>query len=103
MGTTGTAAASCTNASLIDTVLTAGTKSGYTFAFTVGATQLTSSQSSCATLGYADGYVVIATPITIGTTGQRAFCGDPSGVIRFNATGTATKASPNCTDTTILQ
>jgi type IV pilus assembly protein PilA len=103
MGTTGTAAASCTNASLIDTVLTAGTKSGYTFVLTAGATQLTSSQSSCGTLGYSDGYVVIATPITIGTTGQRAFCGDPSGVIRFNATGTATKASPNCTDTTILQ
>jgi type IV pilus assembly protein PilA len=103
MGTTGTTVISCTNAGLIDSVLTAGTKSGYTFVLTPGATVLTTAQSSCATLGYADGYVVIATPITIGTTGQRAFCGDPSGVIRFNAAGAATKATPNCTDTTILQ
>src|ERR1700723_2286394 len=36
VGTTGTAAASCTNAQLIDSVLTAGTKSGYNFALHAG-------------------------------------------------------------------
>jgi type IV pilus assembly protein PilA len=104
MGTTGAAPVSCTNAQFIDSVLTSGTKSGYTFILTHGLTQLTASQSSCAAgYGYSDGYVVTATPITIGTTGQRGFCSDASGVIRFNATGTATTAPPNCTDATILQ
>src|SRR3984885_10577601 len=32
IGTTGTAAVSCANAELLDSVLTTGTKSGYTFA-----------------------------------------------------------------------
>jgi type IV pilus assembly protein PilA len=103
MGTTGAAAISCTNAGLLDSVLTAGTKSGYTFILTHGGTQLTASQSSCATLGFSDGYTVTATPITVGTTGQRAFCSDPSGVIRFNATGVAAQVVDNCTDPTILQ
>ena len=98
------AAATAAAADLIDNVLASGTKSGYTFILTHGLTQLTASQSSCAAgYGYSDGYVVTATPITIGTTGQRGFCSDASGVIRFNATGTATMTTPNCTDTTILQ
>ena len=104
IGTTTGSAVSCTNAQLIDTVLTAGSKSGYNFALITGATQLTSAQSTCTGgLGYSDGYVVTATPITTGTTGQRAFCSDSSGVIRFNASGTVGYTSPNCTDTTVLQ
>ena len=104
IGTTGTGAVSCTNAQLIDSVLTAGTKSGYTFTLTTGAVVLNSTSSSCsAGYGYSDGYVVRAAPVTIGTTGQRGFCSDASGVIRFNASGAAIATTPNCTDTTILQ
>jgi type IV pilus assembly protein PilA len=104
MGTTGTGAVSCTNAQLLDSVVTAGTKSGYNFALRPGTVALTSASSSCSGgYGYSDGYVVTATPITTGTTGQRGFCSDPSGVIRFNSTGTPLYTSPNCTDTTILQ
>jgi type IV pilus assembly protein PilA len=101
---TSTGSVSCTNAQLIDSVLTSGTKSGYTFTLTHGATVLTSASSSCSGgYGYADGYVVTAKPITTGTTGQRGFCTDATGVIRFNASGTPTASSPNCTDTTVLQ
>ena len=105
VGTTGTAAVSCTNAELLDSVLTGTTKSGYTFNLVHGAaTALTSASSSCSGgYGYPDGYVVTARPITTGTTGQRAFCSDASGVIRFNSTGTPLYTAPNCTDTTILQ
>ena len=105
IGTTGTAAVSCTNAQLLDSVLTGGTKSGYNFNLVPGAaTALTSASSSCSGgYGYPDGYVVTAIPITTGTTGQRAFCSDSSGVIRFNSTGTPIYTSPNCTDSTILQ
>ena len=86
MGTTGTGAVSCTNAQLIDSVITAGSKSGYNFALNHGLVILTAAASSCSGgYGYADGYTVTARPITIGTTGQRGFCTDASGVIRFNS------------------
>jgi len=104
VGTTTGSAVSCTNAELVDSVLTGGTKSGYNFALNHGQMILTSASSSCSGgYGYSDGYTVTATPITTGTTGQRGFCSDASGVIRFNASGTPQQTSPNCTDTTILQ
>jgi type IV pilus assembly protein PilA len=105
IGTNTASAVSCTNAQLLDTVLTGGTKSGYTFALVHGAAAvLTSASSSCSGgYGYPDGYVVTAIPVTTGTTGQRAFCSDATGVIRFNASGTPSKTAPYCTDTTILQ
>jgi type IV pilus assembly protein PilA len=90
----GTGAVSCTDAQLIDTVLAAGQKSGYNFSLLGSATKLTSSQSSCsAGYGYQEGYLTTAVPQSVGTTGQRAFCSDPSGVIRFNTSGTATVTS----------
>ena len=101
---TSTGNVSCTNSQLIDSVLTSGTKSGYNFALHHGQTVLTSASSSCSGgYGYADGYTVTATPITTGTTGQRGFCSDASGVIRFNSAGTPQQTAPNCTDTTVLQ
>ena len=71
-------AASSTTACLIDGVLAAGTKSGYTF-------------KAAGTLlvgGVNNGFEVNASPAAIGTTGQRAFCSDQTGVIRFNVAGT---------------
>ena len=103
IGNNGTTTISCTNAGLIDTVLTSGTKSGYTFQLKTGlaANQLNSTSSSCAgNYGYSDGYMVTAVPVTVGTTGQRAFCSDASGVIRQNTAGTANAGpSPNCATT----
>jgi prepilin-type N-terminal cleavage/methylation domain-containing protein len=78
--------ASSTTACLIDQVLAGGTKSGYTFT-------TTASGGSPPTTPNVQ-YVAIGTPVTVGTTGQRAFCSDQSGVIRFNASGTS------CTVTT---
>lgn len=66
-----TQAASC----LIDAVLAAGTKSGYTFVWT--------GDGNVPSVGY----TVTGTPVTVGSTGQRMFCSDQSGVIRFNPTG----------------
>jgi type IV pilus assembly protein PilA len=87
IGTVGTTP-SCTNAMLLDQVLTSGTKSGYLFALQTGSVQMNSASSSCSGgYGYSDGYVVVAYPITTGTTGNRSFCSDATGVIRFNATG----------------
>jgi len=87
--------ASSTTACLIDPILSAGTKSGYSFAAvgnnTVG--------------GAVQGFEINATPVSSGTTGTRAFCSDQSGVIRYNTTGTAiTTAQGACAAvTTSLQ
>jgi len=100
IGTTAGMAVGCTNAQLIDSGLTTGTRSGYTFALQHGLTQLTSVSSSCSGgYGYADGYAIEAIPVTVGTTGQRAFCLDATGVIRFNATGTVSPFGGLCLTT----
>src|SRR3984893_11492409 len=77
VGSGGTASSS--SADLIDSVLSAGTKSGYVFTFTAGA----SNQS----------YSITAKPITAATTGQNMYYTDQSGVIRVDTSGTGAGAS----------
>ena len=78
----GPAGGSATSSSseLIDAVLAGGTKSGYTFSYTTGATDSN---------GNILAYTLTAIPTSIGTTGQREFFTDQSGVIRGNASGVA--------------
>jgi prepilin-type N-terminal cleavage/methylation domain-containing protein len=80
----GGGAADSTAADLIDSVLGAGTKSGYTFTY-----------ADVAGSGGAPSvvYTIQAEPSSRGTTGQRGFYTDQSGVIRAEATTTATSAS----------
>jgi type IV pilus assembly protein PilA len=72
-------APSSTAADLIDSVLSSGTKSGYTFTFTAGTGNLS--------------YSITAAPTTAGVTGQRGFYTDQSGVIRADTSGSATSSS----------
>jgi len=90
IGTTGTAVVSCANAEYLDSVLTLGKKSGYSFVLGAGATvwPAASVPAGCVA-GSVDGYTVTAVPQNPGTTGQRSFCSDATGVIRYDATGTA--------------
>ncbi len=79
--------AGCATADLIDAVLAGpGAKSGYTFVYTPGAANAA---------GFADTYTILADPTTLGTTGNRSFFTDQSGVIRakVGATG-ATVGDP---------
>ena len=62
---------------IIDPVLGAGTKSGYTFAYT----------PTKGGDGLYDTYVSAGTPSTVGTTGQRQFCSSQTGVIQYTLTG----------------
>jgi prepilin-type N-terminal cleavage/methylation domain-containing protein len=91
IGTTAGAALSCDNAEYLDSVLTAGSKSGYTFAMGAGVTPVpaASKPAGCTTAGYIDGYTVTAVAANQGTSGQSSFCSDGSGVIRKDPTGTA--------------
>ena len=75
----GSAAATSTTAGLIDAVLASGTKSGYTFVLT-GCTVAGSTSINVT-------YQSQGTPVSVGQTGQRAFCSDQSGVIKYDAGG----------------
>ena len=76
--------ASSTAADLIDSVLATGVKSGYKFSYSVA-----SSDPSGNVLGFS----VTATPVILGTTGQRSFYTDQSGTIRGTSSGTADSTS----------
>ena len=62
---------------IIDNVLAAGAKSGYTFLYAPvkGGD------------GLFDTYTSSGTPSTVGTTGQRQFCSSQTGVIQYNTAG----------------
>ena len=79
LGPVGSGTASSTSADLIDSVLSAGQKSGYVFTFTPG----TANQS----------YSITAAPITAATTGQNMYFTDQSGVIRVDTSGTGASVS----------
>jgi type IV pilus assembly protein PilA len=66
---------SSTSAGLIDATLSAGSKSGYSF-------QTTAACATSGTITITYGYG--AQPLTPGQTGQRYFCSDNSGVIKYD-------------------
>lgn len=76
----GSGAATSTNACLVDSVLQSGTKAGYVF--------VVSSVNSAPTTRF----TVTSDPIAPGTSGQRHFFSDASGVIRYNAASTASSS-----------
>jgi type IV pilus assembly protein PilA len=79
---------SITGAQLIQPDLASGAKSGYIF---------TISNCTKVNLGGTDritGYTVTAVPQTVGQTGDRAYCADQSGIIKFDPAGGA-----NCSQT----
>jgi len=76
----GPPAKSCVTADLIDSVLATGTKSGYVFVAVGVDTDAD---------GRGDTYTITVVPATVGTTGQRRFFTDESGVIRANVNGSA--------------
>jgi type IV pilus assembly protein PilA len=71
--------ASSTGACLLDSVLTSGTKAGYTFSY--------GNDGNTPSVGY----TVTATPVTVGLSGQNMYCSDQSSVIRYDPSGS------NCT------
>ncbi len=89
-GKQGSGTPTAESAQLIPEDLASGSKAGYNFVI-----------SNCAknTVNNVDqynSYQITATPIAVGRTGQRTFCSDESGQIRFDP-----KGGTNCTE--ILQ
>ena len=81
----GPGAGDCNNANLVDALIgvAAPVKSGYTFTYRTPGTKGGVAGSS---------YDVNANPSTRGTTGQRSFFMDESGLVRFNQTAASTVA-----------
>jgi type IV pilus assembly protein PilA len=73
--------ATSSSAELVDAVLAGGTKSGYTFSYTTGSTDSS---------GNVLAYTLTGIPTSVGSTGQRQFFTDQTGVIRANTAGAAT-------------
>jgi prepilin-type N-terminal cleavage/methylation domain-containing protein len=85
MGPAGGAAnATSAAADLIDVVLASGVKAGYKFTYTVGTSD---------PAGNVLTYSVTAIPVIVGTTGQRSFYTDQSGVVRATTSGVADASS----------
>jgi len=83
MGGANPCTAAPATACLLDPVLSAATKSGYTFGWTGDG--LTPSVN----------YSITGLPVVVGSSGQRGFYSDQSGVIRYTTNGAApTVASP---------
>ncbi len=99
-GKAGDTLASCDEALLLDSVLSGGggttntsTKSGYSFTYVPGKAT-GNSVTGCTNQGVST-YTINAVPQSIGSTGQRGFFTDESGVIRFTTDGSIpTVASP---------
>ena len=81
-------APSPTSAQLIQPDLASGIKSGYIFSI-ANCSKINAGGSDRIT-----GYSIIAKPQTVGSTGDRAFCADQSGIIKFDPAG-----GDNCSQT----
>jgi type IV pilus assembly protein PilA len=91
------AAATCNGAELLDPTFNAGVplKSGYNFTYVAGtATPVTA--NGCGGASDDETFDVVATPVSIGQTGQRSFCDDQSGAILYNPAGTGVPAGVSC-------
>jgi type IV pilus assembly protein PilA len=91
------AGATCQNSEIIDPVLSAANpaiKSGYNFQLGPGTVAVAAAPAGCANPGFIDGYTAIAWPVNVGTTGQRSFCSDASGIIVFDPTGVQPAPAP---------
>lgn len=80
MGGASPCAASSTTACLLDDVLASGTKNGYSFVWTGDGAKPSFS------------YAITATPVAVGSSGQRMFCSDTAGVIRYDPSGSGCNA-----------
>ena len=78
LGPPASGAATASAAGMIDSVLAAGTKAGYSFVY-----------STTAVSGRYDTYTLNANPVTVGTTGTNYYYSDQTGTIRQNSTAVA--------------
>jgi len=100
LGTDQSGIATCNRAQLIGSELASGRKNGYGFAYVPSFNppwQSAASPEAAAkgcVFGGAPAYEAHGDPVTRGTTGQRSFFTDESGIIRYETDAPATASSP---------
>lgn len=89
-------AATCDLAELLDPLMTTAPfkKAGYTYGYT-GIGAAVNAPAGCGAPGY-NGYLATATPIILGSSGQRSFCSTTPGVIHYDLTGVKAASKPAC-------
>ncbi|MGH9780842.1 MAG: prepilin-type N-terminal cleavage/methylation domain-containing protein [Candidatus Acidiferrales bacterium] len=87
-------AGTCAASQLLDPTfnIAAPVKSGYIYSY-AAASPTTVPTNGCGLTTDLNTFDVVASPVTVGTTGQRSFCDDQSGAIMFDPTGTKTAAT----------
>ncbi len=91
----GGSSATCDTAQLIDEVVAAGSKSGYTFTYAGTGAAVSPAGQGCGAPGF-NAYLITAVPNTVGLTGNRSFCATDSGVLRFDLTGVQASSATAC-------
>jgi type IV pilus assembly protein PilA len=94
--------ATCDNANLIDEIVSAGAKSGYSFALTPVGAAAGAAATGCTLPGY-NNYLVTANPLTYGLTGQRSFCSDEPASLHYDITGAVSGSTTACETLPALQ
>jgi type IV pilus assembly protein PilA len=96
--------ASCSQAILMDSIITTAPnqKSGFTFSYTAVGPPITVVPAGCAAPG-SNAYLVTATPNTEFVTGIRSFCSDEPGTIHFDTSGTTAGSQGACEALPALQ
>jgi type IV pilus assembly protein PilA len=87
--------ATCDTAQLIDEVVAAGSKSGYTFTYSGTGAVVSPAGQGCGAPGF-NAYLITAVPNTVGLTGNRSFCATDSGVLRYDLTGAQASSAAAC-------
>jgi type IV pilus assembly protein PilA len=78
----------CDKAGLLDPILATPPfeKSGYQYAYTAVGAPAPAPAPTCSAAGYFQ-FLVTAAPMSVGASGDRAFCSDEPGIIHFDLTG----------------
>jgi len=99
----GLAPPTCNGAILIDEIISSPPyqKSGYTYNLTGDQGPVGNPPPGCAP-GFI-GYLVTATPINLGVTGNESFCSSEPGIIHYDTTGATAATAANCTALPTLQ
>jgi type IV pilus assembly protein PilA len=89
--------ATCSQAILMDSVITTAphSKSGFTFGYTAVGAPVVGSPAGCAAPG-SNLYLVTATPNTRLVTGIRSFCSDEPGTIHYDVNGVTAGTQAAC-------
>ena len=89
--------ANCDAAVLVDTTISAAPnqQSGYQFAYVGEQGNVATAPTGCSKKGF-NGYLVSATPITVGTTGNISYCSTEPGILHFDTAGGAIPDEPTC-------